>query len=281
MKLRFSLLICMLSLFVFADIEQERYPIFAMGESKEIARNRAIARAEKLAKQAGKQYSVYNENYSKFTGGTFWKCRLDVSFHKIQPQKKQDRYPVMGRGYSQTLARSNAEARAQKIAKQTGKKYSIYGEKYTKLSGGRIWICRLDVSFHNLASLMVEDSELEVTTMAKEQHTAYKEAVSQLQMYQKDLDKKYNILCESYLKRDDKWQCKIKVSFTDTIEKKPLLLSFTFWGKSKKIAKQNVMQVIKSEIFESEYSVVSEVYTKVDNDLWEYTISFQLPKKNG
>ena len=81
--------LCVIALFVLIVVPysysqniNNRYPILTYGPTKEVARAKGIARAEKIAKQSGKKYAVQNETYSKFSGGSLWKCRLDVYFYR-------------------------------------------------------------------------------------------------------------------------------------------------------------------------------------------------------
>ena len=267
---------CFLLIFLCVSVyaELDRYPVFGIGESREIARGKAVSRAEKIAKQTGKKYSVYGENYSKFSGGIFWKCRLDVSFHHKVAVVNIDRYPVLGRGYSQELARSAAVSRAEKIAKQTGKKYSVYGEKYSKLSGGRIWICRLDVSFHNLDHLAVEDNFVHCTAVAEQQKEARSAAMDELQSYGKELQRDFHVVGERYYKIEKQWLCIIEASFAE-IEHKTLILSLTNWGKTKEEARKNIAAVEDDEVLKS-YTIISEEYSILRKDLWQCTVKLRL-----
>ncbi len=62
--------------------DESRYPILTYGPTQEVAKAKGVARAERIAKQSGKKFAIQNESYSKFSGGTLWKCRLDVYFYR-------------------------------------------------------------------------------------------------------------------------------------------------------------------------------------------------------
>ena len=51
---------CFLLLFMCVSTyaESDRYPVFGIGESREIARGKAVSRAEKIAKQTGMSYKA-------------------------------------------------------------------------------------------------------------------------------------------------------------------------------------------------------------------------------
>ena len=274
MFLLFSVLV--FSVTIFADISffeenEDRYVVFGIGESQSIAKRNAEARAEKIAKQSGKKYEVVGESYSKFTGGYFWKCRLEVAFYKPLEvlAKKDKKYYIVGVGELREDAIQEAEDKIGSLSKKTGKIFEIIKEVIQEQADKNQWICYyvLEVYKDFAANSLEIEQQIQVPGLAETKEQALEAAQRKLKRVMSKIGKKLFVVKESFRKFSaaEAWLCVLVVSTSPNPQKE-----ITGIGASIREAKHDAYTKLKKS--NKKLEVIKTLIRKLANDQYLCTL---------